>query len=97
MELEAYEVFVNPEAIIEINRGEHMTTAQAFGADWTAQPVAYMHPASFHGIANQAPEVPEDPAREYQPPLSTPKYDRLFVVAALILAGALAWGIVSGW
>jgi hypothetical protein len=98
MALEPYEVYVNPEAIIEINRGPHMTTVQAFGVDWSAAPAIHMHPESFSAIA--APALQTIPAmdepvsgfRTPQPPIKSPSNGNLFVlaVATLVCAGIAA-------
>jgi hypothetical protein len=101
MALEPYEVYVNPEAIIEINRGPHMTTVQAFGVDWSAAPAIHMHAQSFSAIA--APALSSMPAmnepvsgfRIQQPPYKPSSNRNLFIlaVATLVCAGiaAMLW------
>jgi len=94
VEIEGYDVFVNPEAIIEISRGENMTIAQAFGEDWQAAPAVHIHPAALRPAEPPRVEVPEawkvQPAFQPGPPDRTLFYFCAFVIAVLC-AAAILW------
>lgn len=90
----AYEVYVNAEAIIEINRGKHMTVAQTFGADWTAAPLIYTHYAAL-----APPDVPLQPQKPLEEAIAECARGRaraagtsilLFVILACFI---MAWAI----
>jgi hypothetical protein len=96
VEAEPYEVYVNDAAIVEIHRGPHMTVAQAFGEDWTAQPAIHMHAAAF--VA--APGMPlhmSEPVVGGGMKFKPPKDNKGFYFCCLLFAVVAAWVIVSNW
>jgi len=90
MEIEGQEVLVTPDAILEINRGPHITVAQAHGIDWTAAPAVQLHPLTLSAMPDALIQ-PVAPPPKPEPPDRKP-----FYIFAIFLAALAAYWILKG-
>lgn len=91
MDAVSKEIFVGPDSLIEIQRGEKMTVVQVFGEDWSTPPNVTLHQQA---VMPPKPAEPEPAAimRQLDP---EPRYNTGFLVVVMLLTGLCAWLIMQ--
>lgn len=99
---EQFDVFISGSVLVEVWRGEHISTAQQFGEDWDGPVHSALHPAVFHPptVATAAPEhvsCPTDSTARTRVACAATDPRPLLVIACLLGVLLTALGEACGW
>jgi hypothetical protein len=93
-----FDMYVSEGALVEVWRGEHITVAQQFSADWDGAPASCMHPAVFVPLPVDPPPVPVGTVDgRYTLADSIRSIQWWWMLWAATIGSAFAYGVMIGW